>query len=105
MRMVAARPDCPGCSRTASRSQRRTGTTLLSRALGVRIGQAGRSTRPLLLLVNAGDRSLDFQLPPGRWQVLLDSSTPRGRPAASGTAASVMPLAARSLMLLQLRED
>jgi glycogen operon protein len=72
-----------------------------ARAIGLRIGRPGRSARPLLLLVNAGDRTLDFQLPPGNWRALLDSSAPA---AASGHGPPLQ-LAARCVLLLQLTED
>jgi glycogen operon protein len=76
-----------------------------ARALGVRIGRPGFSTRPLLLLVNAGDRGLDFQLPPGRWQMLLDGSAPLGAPARAHIDQLALHLAARCLVLLQRYED
>jgi glycogen debranching enzyme len=76
-----------------------------ARSIGVRIGRPGRSARPLLLLVNAGDYELDFQLPPGRWQALLDSSAPRGAPTVADIEGPALHLAARCLVLLQLIED
>jgi len=76
-----------------------------ARAIGLRIGRPGRAARPLLLLANAGDRELDFRLPPGHWQALLDSSEPRGLPAQPAVAASALQLAARCLVLLQLSKD
>jgi glycogen debranching enzyme len=76
-----------------------------SRAIGLRIDRPGRSARPLLLLVNAADRDLDFMLPPGRWQVLLDSSTPPSAPALAAIDTQALPLAARDVLLLQLIED
>jgi len=72
-----------------------------ARALSVRIGRPGLSTRPLLLLVNAGDRGLDFQLPTGRWQLLLDGSAPHGAPARADIDQPALQLAARCLVLLQ----
>jgi len=76
-----------------------------ARAIGVRIGRPGLSTRPLLLLVNASDREHDFQLPPGHWQALLDSSAPRGMPALAAVDQPELHLAARCLVLLQLTKD
>jgi len=70
-----------------------------------RHGQPGRSARPLLLLVNAGNRALDFQLPPGPWQPLLDSSVAPGLPDACSGPTAAWPLPARSVVLLQLNED
>ena len=69
------------------------------RAIGVRIARPARTAQALLLLFNPGDRELEFQLPPGRWQVLLDSSAGAPPwPAADG----MVP--ARSVRLLQ-QED
>jgi glycogen operon protein len=76
-----------------------------ARVIGLRIGQPGRSAQPLLMLVNAGNRALDFQLPPGRWQVLLDSSAPLSAPAAARIDTPSLQLAARCLVMLQLIED
>ncbi|MCU0964402.1 MAG: glycogen debranching protein GlgX [Burkholderiaceae bacterium] len=76
-----------------------------ARTIGVRIGQPERSARPLLLLVNAGDRALDFQLPPGRWKLLFDSSVSGGTPARSAVEASALQMVARCVLLLQLSED
>jgi glycogen operon protein len=69
------------------------------RGLGLRIDQPGRSSQPLLLLFNPSDRALAFQLPPGHWQLRLDSSAEASPlPSVDG----VVP--ARSLLLLQ-QED
>jgi glycogen operon protein len=76
-----------------------------ARAIGVRIGRPGVSTRPLLLLVNAGDRELAFQLPPGGWHALLDSSAPRGLPVRANIDPPALHLAARCLVLLQSSKD
>jgi glycogen operon protein len=76
-----------------------------ARVIGLRIGQPGRSAQPLLMLVNAGDRALDFQLPPGCWQVLLDSSAPLSAPAVARIDTPSLQLAARCLVMLQLIED
>jgi pullulanase/glycogen debranching enzyme len=72
-----------------------------ARAIGVRIGRPGRSARPLLLLVNAYDCTLDFHLPAGRWRTVLDS----GAPALAGIHGPTLHLAARCVMLLHLTED
>jgi glycogen operon protein len=74
------------------------------RALSVRIGQPGRSPQPLLLLVNAGDHAIDFQLPAGRWQLLLDSSLAARAPSAP-VQSPAWPTASRSVALLQLQKD
>jgi glycogen operon protein len=76
-----------------------------ARAIGLRIDRPGCSTRRLLLLVNAGERELDFQLPPGHWQALLDSSSPRGVPTLEAIDAPALQVPARCVMLLQLTED
>ena len=77
----------------------------VARAIGLRIDRPGCSTRRLLLLVNAGERELDFQLPPGHWQALLDSSSPHGAPTLAGIDTPALQVAARSLLLLQQTED
>jgi len=71
-----------------------------SRVLGALINAPGRADRPLLLLVNARDIDVEFQLPAGVWQVELDSAASDGssRWRHDGTAA--YPLRARSLVLL-----
>jgi pullulanase/glycogen debranching enzyme len=76
-----------------------------SRTIGVRIGQPGRAARPLLLLVNAGDRALDFKLPPGHWKLLFDSSVSGGTQARPAVEASALSMVARCVLLLQLSED
>jgi len=76
-----------------------------ARAVGVRIGRPGPSTRPLLLLVNAGDQALDFHLPPGRWQTRLDSSSARGEPRANAAASASLAMQPRCVLLLQSMRD
>jgi len=82
-----------------------------SRVLGALIGAPGRGARSLLLLFNAEPHDTGFDLPPGPWQVLLDSSAaPAGGPpgrAPLGAAAAqtpspsnAYPLRARSVVLL-----
>jgi glycogen operon protein len=83
-----------------------------SRILGAFIGAPGRHQAPLLLLLNARDTDAGFQLPPGRWAAMLDSSEPDGRSrwkspevvalrdAATPPARLTFPLRARSLVLL-----
>jgi glycogen operon protein len=87
---------------------RRTGEPLsdddwrsrMSRVLGALIGAPGRSEGSLLLLVNAHDQDTLFMLPPGHWQVLLDSAEPDGINPWRRDGASHFPLRARSLVLL-----
>ena len=45
-----------------------------SRVLGALIGAPGRGQRVLLMLFNAEPQDADFKLPPGDWQLLLDSA-------------------------------
>ncbi|HMO44606.1 MAG TPA: glycogen debranching protein GlgX [Rubrivivax sp.] len=71
------------------------------RALGVQLLQPPRGAAPLLLLINAGAAAVEFHLPAGRWQRLLDSA----EPAALATDSGVASLAARSLCLLQASRD
>ena len=76
----------------------------MSRVLGAYIGAPGRSAAPLLLLVNARDLDAGFRLPPGQWQVELDSSEPDGHrawPAAPDHDPTVYPLRSRSVVLLR----
>jgi pullulanase/glycogen debranching enzyme len=54
----------------------------------------------LLLMVNAHDLDTQFKLPPGEWQVLLDSAEPDGVNPWQRNGASHFPLRARSLVLL-----
>jgi len=68
--------------------------------LGCLIGKPGLTTGPLLLLVNAEATDRSFKLPPGSWQVALDSSMPSGRAAAQGPAEAAFALPARSVVLL-----
>ncbi|HEY6134275.1 MAG TPA: glycogen debranching protein GlgX [Rubrivivax sp.] len=69
------------------------------RALGVLIGAPGRSTQPLLLLLNAQSHDLHFMLPPGAWTVLLDSVDPAR--AGSSAAPSGWLLKAHGVTLMQ----
>ena len=76
-----------------------------SRVLGALIGAAGRPAQglaqPLLLLFNAEPHDVDFQLPPGAWRLLLDSTladtsaaTPAATPAATSAATPAVTSAA-----------
>ena len=64
------------------------------------IGKPGIAAGPLLLLVNAGRDDLSYILPPGRWQVALDTSLPTGCPPAPKRADTAFALQARSVVLL-----
>jgi len=68
-----------------------------ARTLGVRI--ARRHRRALLLLVNAGADAATFELPPGSWQPLLDTSQAAGAVADDAIDGAV-PLGPHRLVLL-----
>ena len=70
------------------------------RTLGCLIGQPGRARAPLLLLVNADTRAIDFQLPSGVWQCVLDTAQARGIGSWHGQGDVALPVAAHSLQLL-----
>ena len=71
-----------------------------SRVLGAYIGAPGRAGAPLLLLVNARDLDLDFELPPGDWVAELDTAEPDGIGRWRRHGAARLMLRARSLVLL-----
>ena len=87
-------------------------TQSASRVLGAFIGAPGRSpnglVQPLLLLLNAEPQDTDFQLPPGAWQLLLDSALAEqpgaaaagNSPGISNDVSGHYPLPARSVVLL-----
>jgi glycogen operon protein len=70
------------------------------RVLGCLIGEPGRATAPLLLLVNAQPDDTHFLLPAGVWQVVLDSTQARGVGSWHGQGEVELPLPAGSLLLL-----
>ena len=86
----------------------RTGELLLGdawsdandRVLGCLIGEPGRAEAPLLLLVNAQAIEASFMLPAGVWQVVLDSTHPRGLGSWYGQGEVALPMPAGSLLLL-----
>jgi glycogen operon protein len=74
------------------------------RAVGALIHAVGKGGPPLLLLANPHADDMSFTLPDGRWQALFDSALGSLMPG-DGCAEEHMeryPLAARSLVLLQL---
>jgi glycogen operon protein len=79
----------------------------ISRVLGAWIGVPGRGHAPLLLLVNARSTDATFELPPGDWVAVLDSTQPNGRsawhryPGGAAAPATDVMLSARSVMLLR----
>jgi len=73
----------------------------LTRSLACLVGRPGRSTLPLLLLVNAGASAQAFVLPRGQWQALLDTSQPHGDSPQQDAVAGIMTVVSHSLLLLQ----
>ena len=71
-----------------------------SRTVGCLIGEPGRATAPLLLLVNGDAADTTFMLPAGVWKVVLDSTEPRGVGQWYGQGEIALPLPAGSLLLL-----
>ena len=53
----------------------------------------------LVLLVNAAERDQPFVLPATTWRILIDTADPK----RSGSAASPVTMAGRSLVLLEAR--
>ncbi|HEY4069000.1 MAG TPA: glycogen debranching protein GlgX [Burkholderiaceae bacterium] len=70
------------------------------RVLGCLIGEPGRAKPPLLLLVNAQADDAVFRLPAGVWEVVLDSSDPRGAGSWHGQGGVELPLPAGSVIVL-----
>ncbi len=70
-----------------------------ARTLQLAIGRPGRSGPPLQLLLNAEAEDHTFLLPPGDWQLQLDSSQPQGQRDWQGSGS--MGVAAHSVLLLQ----
>jgi len=71
-----------------------------ARTLACLIGEPGRSPAPLLLFVNAEARECEAMLPAGVWEVLLDSSHPRGMGSWHGQGETPLVVPANSLLLL-----
>jgi glycogen operon protein len=71
-----------------------------SRLFGCLIGEPGRAAAPLLLLVNADAQDGSFMLPAGVWEVILDTTHPRGLGSWHGQGEAALPLPAGSLLLL-----
>jgi len=72
-----------------------------SRVLGALVGAPGGGGARLLLLVNARDMDVEFQLPAGHWLVELDTTQPDGRSDRRLPGAGGHALPARSLLLLR----
>ena len=71
------------------------------RTLGCLIGQPGRASSPLLLLINNEADARNFVLPRGPWQAVLDTSQPRGKADWLATGDAPVPVAAHTLLLFQ----
>ena len=71
-----------------------------TRVLGCLIGEPGLAAAPLLLLVNAQATDMRFKLPAGVWQVMLDTTHPRGLGNWHGQGETDLAVPAGSLLLL-----
>lgn len=69
------------------------------RVFGCLIGKPGRGRTPLLLLVNGDAGDIDFMLPGGTWQAVIDSSHPRGLSPWQGQGELLFPLPGRSVLV------
>ena len=74
--------------------------SMTSRVVGCLIGEPGRARAPLLLLVNAEAHDHDFSVPAGVWEVLLDTTHPRGAGSWHGQGGVRLALKAGSLLVL-----
>ncbi len=72
-----------------------------SRVLGALVGEPGRCSDALLLLVNGSDTDEPFRLPPGGWIAELDSTRPDGRSAWRRDGQTHLTLPSRSVLLLR----
>ncbi len=70
------------------------------RVLGCLIGRPGAASAPLLLLFNPQAVAHRFELPPGAWRRLLDSSEPDGLGKPDEAAAGSIVLPSRCVLLL-----
>jgi glycogen operon protein len=70
------------------------------RVLGCLIGDPGRAGAPMLLLVNAQADDVPFRLPSGVWEVVLDSTDPRGAGSWHGQGGVDLPLPAGAVIVL-----
>ncbi len=92
--------DLAWLTRTGQPMQSATWSDSADRVLGCLIGEPGRAAAPLLLLVNALGDDSSFMLPAGVWEVVLDSTHPRGLGSWHGQGEVALPLPAGSLLLL-----
>ena len=94
-------PDLAWLRRTGEPMTAEHWNNRMSRILGALIGAPGRAQEPLLLLINGRDLDGDFHLPPGQWQVELDSAQADGRSSWQRGDAVHFGLRARSVVLLR----
>ena len=71
-----------------------------SRVIGALIGAPGRGDRRLLMLFNAEPKGVDFHLPTGDWQPLLDTADDAVGQPDDDLVRDTFRLAARSVALL-----
>jgi len=70
------------------------------RVFGCLIGRPGKAKAPLMMLINGDANEAAFTLPGGVWEVVLDSSQPRGESDWHGQGGVAFPLPARALVVL-----
>jgi glycogen operon protein len=70
------------------------------RVFGCLIGRPGRAKAPLMMLINGDAQDAAFTLPGGVWEVVLDSSHPRGEGGWHGQGGVAFPLPPRALVVL-----
>ena len=69
-------------------------------ALACLIGKPGRAAAPLLWLINGSAAEVQFTLPAGAWQALLDTSHPLGMAQGPGQGDAKAAVGARSMLVL-----
>ena len=93
-------PDLAWWRRTGDAMQAQDWSSRMSRVLGAHVGRPGRGQRPVLMLFNARETDAIFLLPPGDWQLELDSAECHGQRDWQGPGGSDFVLRARSLVML-----
>ncbi|MEQ1808244.1 MAG: glycogen debranching enzyme GlgX, partial [Burkholderiaceae bacterium] len=69
-------------------------------ALACLIGKPGRAAAPLLWLINGNATDVEFTLPPGAWQALLDTSHPQGLALGPGPGDAKVRVGPRGMLVL-----
>ena len=64
------------------------------------IGKPGRAPAPLLWLINGSAGDVEFTLPAGTWQALLDTAHPRGLAQQQGRGENRLAVGARCMLML-----